>query len=65
VDGFFIVDLYSSRSSFDRDKKKVSDPAVETYDNVPQDTASQNGFVSIITSKHLLTIDYLLARFFV
>lgn len=51
---FTVLFVSSSRGSVDRDRKTVNDAAVETYDNVPSDgdfTASQNGFISIITSK--------------
>jgi len=53
------LSVYSSRGSVDRDKKTLSDVAVETYDNVPSENAlhtSQNGFISIITSKGCFVI---------
>jgi len=63
-----IIDVYTSRGSVDRNKNKksVNDTAAETYDNVPLEntsTASQNGFVSISTSKLSLTASHLFAIF--
>jgi len=49
-----VVDVFSNRSSVEQDRKADNDGDIEAYDNVPLDnssTASQNGFVSIITSK--------------
>lgn len=60
--------LYRNGGSVDRDKKAVSSTvtaAIETYDNVPQQdatcTSSQNGFVSITTSKHIYVTYWFLA----
>ena len=57
-----IATVNRSRGSVDRDKKTATDTAVETYDNIPAEnsaTSSQNGYVSIITSKyHLLPAAY-------
>ena len=49
-----LIVVIRSRRSVDQDKKSVTETAVETYDNIPSEScsaSSQNGYISIITSK--------------